>query len=111
MFQRSSAPGLSLFAGGAGTARDANLPLGVFGVVVALFNSTLSKTQVNRFASVGGDAGTQGMGGVTLGASGTTVAAFANVTTSELTIYSEAHNAATQNLVVNYLATKFGISL
>jgi hypothetical protein len=87
-----------------------SLATGTNGIVSAVFNGASSSVRINRAAAATGNASTNNAGGFTLGARGDATNP-ANITAQEVVVYSEAHNTATQNLVIQYEATKFGISL
>jgi len=70
-------------------------------VVTAVFNSTSSSIRNNRAAATVGNAGTGTPNGVVLGAQ-TTPGNYANITASEIAIYSVAHDASTQDSMAIY---------
>jgi hypothetical protein len=84
------------------TTANADLALGVNGVVTSVFNTTNSSQRVNRLTATTGNPGTGDANGVTLGAAGDG-SANANITASEILIYSVAHDRNTQNRVIQYL--------
>lgn len=75
-----------------GVAVNSNLAVGAFGVVTAIFNGAGSSLQIDRTTATTGNAGTNNMGGVTLGAAGNN-AAPSNIITTDLVIYQSADAA------------------
>ena len=75
-------------------------------VVTSVFNSTSSLLQVNNETAITGDAGTNNMGGFTLGVRGDLISGWSNIQVKEVIIYSVAHDANTRTKVVNYLGAK-----
>lgn len=108
--QFSSSPTLIGSAGGAGTGQSSQLPLGRVGIVTVVFNQAASLLRVNRFNPNVGNSGTNNMLGFTV-ASKANASSFGNISAQEIVIYAEAHTTGIQNQIVNYFASKYGISL
>jgi len=107
--QASVTPELKLYAGT--FTNTISLPLGVYGVVTAVINSTNTVLQLNNDAPVIGNAGTSNMGGFTLGAR-PDYTSLANIQVMEVIIHDTiAHDAATRAQVINYLARVGGLSI
>ena len=64
-----------------------------------------SANRVNRAAAVTGNPGASGANGFTLAGRGDNVQ-FGNITAQEVLVYSGAHDTATQDRVIRYLARK-----
>jgi hypothetical protein len=96
-----SSPSLRINAG-ASTGDNANLPVGVFGSVVCVFNGASSSLLVNQTAPAVGDAGALNPGGITLG-SGSALTTFANVAFMEFVVYTGALSSANQLALAEYL--------
>lgn len=96
---------------GAGSSiNGASLPLGTNGVITGVFNGASSSLRINRGTALTGDVGAANGGGLTLGAAndGTLNA---NITAQEVLVYSGAHDKATQDRVIAYLANRNRIAL
>lgn len=109
--QRGVSPALTLYAGSADTASNSNLAIGATGLLSSVFNGASSSNRVNGGTAVTGNPGSGASAGFTVAAYSTGSGGFANITASEVAIYAEAHNTATQNNLIAYWANKFGISL
>jgi len=102
-------PQLGITAGS--SVNGASLTLATNGVVTSVFNGASSAVRVNRTAAVTGDAGALGNGGgFTLG-SANDGTLNANITAQEVLVYSGAHDKATQDRVIAYLANRNRIAL
>ena len=91
---------IRIFAGAA--TSTVNATLDTYYVVSSVFNSTSSVLQLNNETPVTGNAGTNNMGGFTLGASGGNVN-WSNIQIKEVIIYNVAHTAEQRAVIVNYL--------
>ena len=89
-----SSPQIQMSAG-AGAARNSNLAVGAYGILVATFNGASSYLQVNNTAQTTGDAGAKNMSGLTLSAI-QNLAGFGNQQVKEIIIRNVADSAATQ---------------
>lgn len=97
---RATADGSNFFGTTSGLAL--NTP----GVLSGVFNGVSSALRVNRNAAVTGSGGTTAANGFTLGARGAGTSSFANITASEVLVYAAAHDRATQDRVIQYLARR-----
>lgn len=80
-------------------------------VVAVVFNFTSSLTRVNRTAAVTGSMGTSKMNGFTLAANANLGGQFANITASEVLVYSTADSTAVQDAKILYLGRHNGIAV
>lgn len=103
ILQNGTTPQIQTFAGTL-TGVNANLVLNTYGSVCAVFNGASSASQVDNTAAVTGNAGAANMGGLTLAANGAG-AQPTNMQVKEVIVYSTAHDQATRDRVIAYLAT------
>lgn len=89
---------------------DVNLAVNTYGAVACVFNGASSILQVNRNAPSTGDAGATNAGGFTLGAAGGALV-FGNIQVMEVILFPAAHDQATRNNVIRYLAKVGGVSV
>lgn len=108
--QAGITPQVRVLAPTIGIAVDSNLIVGAYGVASIVFNSTSSVLQINNNAANTGDAGTNNMGGFTLGANGL-AGAFSNIQVKEVILFATAHDATTRGMVIRYLARVGGLSI
>jgi len=102
--QVTSSPGLEISAGvSLGTTND--LPIGTYGVVIAVINGVNSLLQIDNNAPLTGDAGLNDIRGFTLGVRGN-LANFGNLEAVEAILYDTAHAAPQIQQNVNYLLPK-----
>lgn len=73
-----------------------------------VFNNLSGVSRTNRLEATTGTIGSNNSNGFTLGAR-SSISRWSNITTSEILIYSAAHDTTTQNAVINYLARKWVI--
>lgn len=106
LLQAVGSPNLTVNAG-ASIASNADLAVGVYGVVSVVINGANSLSQVNYNTPVTGDAGAGNMGGFALGqnAAGN---AFGNIQVKEVIVFSAAHDALTRKRITRYLKEKVG---
>lgn len=112
LFQNNATPQLSIYAGNL-VGADANLQVGVAGVIGVVFNGATSSLQVNGNAAATGNAGASNMGGITLGANGSApgvVNNLSNIQAYEVLIYNVAHDAATRSNIIRALMSKHGVA-
>lgn len=100
LVQNNVTPGIAIHAGTLVAGPNTWL-IAVAAVVSAIFNSASSSSRVNRGAASTGDANTGSLSGLTLGAAGNS-SAFGNFVTSELIVYSIAHDLIAQDRVSQY---------
>lgn len=110
IFMRTATPNQAIKAASS-VADNAELAIGSLGVIVAIFNGAASLLQINNGAPATGDAGSNNMGGFTLGARGDVGSAFGNVQVHEVILYSVAHGAAQRAQNVRYLGRLGGLVL
>jgi hypothetical protein len=110
LFQAGTTPELRITAG-ITLPGLTSFALDTYGVVAVVFNSTNSLMQHNLNAPIVGDAGTNNIGGFTLGARGDGLAQWAHMQVKEGAVYAGAHDAQTREQVIRYLATVGGISV
>lgn len=90
---------------------NSGLAVGTTSVVTAIPNAASSLTRVNRLAASSGDTGAaKVLNGFTLGSRGSG-SSNANITAQEVLVYSGAHDKATQDRVIAYLANRNRIAL
>jgi hypothetical protein len=107
IYQRTTTPDISLYAGSADAAHNSNLTLDTYKAVCAVFNGASSLIHVNGIAATTGNPGTNGINGVspTLGAwyASTFNGAHCNMELREMAIYPAAHDATKRQAVFDYL--------
>lgn len=102
LFQTGISPEMKINSGlTMGNALTA-LPIGSYGAVSTVYNGASSVLQLNNDAPAIGDAGTNGLTGLTLGAKNDATQ-FANIQVKEILIYNAAHDATTRTKVINFL--------
>lgn len=106
--QQSSTPQVRIYAG-APTASSADLAIGTWGVVAAVFNGASSVLRVNNNADITGDTGAQNAGAITLGSTGGN-SAHSAVSLKEFVAYNAALTDAQRDLVVSYLMALGGVA-
>lgn len=98
-----ASPQLEMYAG-TNFGNDSGLPIGTYGVVVAVFNGANSFFGINLGAGASGGAGAQNAAGFTLGARGSGGSSFCNIQVKgDILVYTGTHDASTRALVVAYL--------
>ena len=107
-YQSATTPRIRSRAGATGSEL-ATFPVGTNGVITTVFSGASSLLRYNRTAALTGDFGTVGANGFTLAANGDGSSP-ANITASEVLVYSTADATAQQNAVIGYLARKWSIS-
>jgi len=107
LFQFNTTPRLSNDTSGLGT--NSGLALATNGIVSAIFDGASSSTRVNRAAAIASSSTTGAAGGFTLGSAADGTAP-ANITASEVLVFSGAHDTVTQDRIILYLARKWKIA-
>jgi hypothetical protein len=107
ILQDSTTPNISINAG-SNVASNSNLNVGSFGIVRALFNGASSKLIVNATTPTTGNAGSDNMGGFTIGARGGT-GSYSNIQVKEVIIRKVADGATDEQSIYDYLAGKYSI--
>jgi len=110
MFQNGVTPNIGINAGST-IGNITTLALNTYGVLSAVFNGASSSYRLNRLAAGAGNAGANNPNGFTLGSNTAGAGAFANITAQEVLVYSGAHDKATQDRVIAYLANRNRIAL
>ena len=111
LIQRTSSPNLRIYSTPNYGGQNGDMAVGTLAVSCAVYNGSNSLHRINRNASIAGPSvGTGAALGFTLGSSGVPNA-FANITVSEILIFSAAHDKATQDRVIQYLGRKWGIAV
>jgi len=106
--QSASTPGIRILAPTAMTS-DTSLAINTWGIVRMLINSTNSKIIVNNTPTITGDAGTNNMGGFTLGANGAQ-ASCSNIQVKEIILRKGVDTSDNETIIYNYLANKYGFT-
>lgn len=107
LYQVTATPQLSQFAG-TGAHRNSDLTLGVDNVVASVFNGASSGIKVGSKPAQTGDVGAANAGGFHLGVNGAENQP-SNIKVNQVVIYDVAHDAKTQNLIIEFLSNKWGI--
>ena len=107
LFQRSTSPNLGISAP-TNIGTDTNAIIGNYVIVRVLFNGASSSIQINANSKTSGDAGTNNMGGITIGASGANLV-FSNVEIKEAIFRKVADNSTNEEAIYNYLKTKYAL--
>ena len=107
--QITSTPNFRAFAG-SGSSESSDLPLGTYGIIRVLFNGASSTLQINETTQITGDFGASNMGGFTLGGNASGGANFGNIQVKEVIIRKIADTAPNEQIIYNYLASKYSIS-
>jgi hypothetical protein len=81
------------------------LALDTYGIITTLFSGANSAIRKNLEAATTGDAGTAAGEGFRLGARGNGTANWGNIQFKEVLLYSGAHDEATQDQIIRYLAS------
>jgi len=105
----STSPRIQLYAGASGVSNNTNLAVGSVGVVSSLFNGGSSLLQVNKTAATTGNAGTNNMGGFTLGATGTP-SGYSHIQVYETVIFPIAPSTAQLDRLVAGLMARHGVA-
>lgn len=105
--QSGVTPTIAAFAGSSAPS-NSGLALQTNAAITLVLNGAISAVRVNNAAASTGDAGAEGMNGLTLGADADGTLS-GNVIISEILVYSSAHNTAQQNAIIGYLMAKYGI--
>ena len=110
--KHTASPKLNLFAG-SNLSDNSDLALQTVGVVSSVFNGSSSSLRVNRLTAVTGNVGSATPNGIMLAAynNAGTPGGFANITASELALYSAAHDDATQQRMALYEGQKWSIAV
>lgn len=108
LHQSGSTPALRIYAG-AGVALAASPSIGAYHVLYAVFNGASSVVGADNGATSTGNAGASNMGGLTLGAHADGASNWSNIQAKEFIVYAAAHDAATRNVVINYLMNLGGL--
>jgi hypothetical protein len=103
--QTASTPGIRILAPTAMTS-NSGLAINTLGIVRMLINSTASKCIVNNTTPITGDAGTNNMGGFTLGANGG-MGSCSNIQVKEIILRNVAESMITEANIYNYLSNKY----
>jgi hypothetical protein len=107
LFQYDATPELCVRAG-ALSGQNANLAVGVWGIVRILFNGASSKLQINATAATTGNFGAANMGGITIGHAGTG-GAYADINWKEAIFRKVADSAPNEAIIYNYLKAKYSL--
>lgn len=107
--QSPATPQLVINAGSA-VATNGNLAVGAYGVAAAVFNGASSSLRINNTAETTGNAGAANMSGFTVGGAASGVA-FSNIQVKEVVLFAAAHDAATRQRVIRYLAQVGGLNI
>lgn len=107
--QTTSTPRISISAGSS-AAEIATVTLNVKAVVAAVFNGGSSRLVRNLDVASSGNAGTNNMGGFTLGAIGGGAAAWSNIEVHEVVIIPIAPSTAQRERVVRGLMARHGVA-
>lgn len=106
-FQNTTTPAVQPQAGNLDAALNLTTwSLQTNAVIALVFNGASSSSRVNLAAAQNGNAGAVGSAGFTLAARADGVQ-LANITVSEILVYSVAHDTATQTAIIQYLRTKW----
>lgn len=105
LYQRSTSPNLTIFAGANGP--DNSLSLKTRALVSAIFNIASSFARVNKGIGASGNCGPQNPNGFTLGA-GFDGTVAANIVANEVAIYSEAQTTTQLDQFADYASKKWG---
>lgn len=103
-------PQVSVSAGSS-LSNSSSWTLDTYAVLAVVFNGASSSFQVNNGTPITGDAGSNNMGGFTLGAAGGGGSAWSNIEVKEVIIYAAALNAANMLRSIKYLARLGSIAL
>jgi hypothetical protein len=106
--QRTGSPQIGLNAGSAlGTVSPA---LDTYFILTAVGNGASSANRLNFNTAVTGNAGTGAIGTFKVG-SNAAGSAFGHIQVKEIVLFGAAHNEATQDSVITYLATVGGLNI
>jgi hypothetical protein len=101
--QSTSTPRINQYAG-ASANENANLAIGSYGAVCAVFNGASSLTQINNTTPVsGGNPGAISGNQIFLCANGSGAGNYSNWQALEIIGFSAAHNATQRTLIIKYL--------
>lgn len=110
MFQGTTTPNIRPYSGGADSGTNVAATLATNYVISAVYNGASGLLRLNRTAGVTQAGGSNNANGFTLGGKGDGTAP-TNITVSEVVVYAEAHDTATQNRIALYLGRKWGIAV
>jgi hypothetical protein len=108
IIQLSAAPGLKSYAGLFSSQLD--LTIGTYGILRGLFNNSNSKFEINQTASWSGDAGTNNMGGLTLGSNGNGTAN-ANIEVKGGAIFDKEPTPEENQAIYDYFKTYYNLPI
>jgi hypothetical protein len=109
LLQSASSPNIRNWGGSGTSTENADLAVGVWGIVSNVF-ATGSGIRVNNGTqSTGLTASVADRGGLTLAAH-PTPSSFGNIELAEVLLYSGAHTSGNETTVFNYLSARYGIS-
>jgi len=108
LYQAVATPKIRMNAG-SGVADNTNLAVNTLGIVTVAFNGASSYIQVNNNAQTTGSAGTNSMGGLTLGALGDLSGDFANIQVKEIIILPAIPSAAKLAKIISLLDQIYGV--
>ena len=109
LYQTATTPGLKAFAGTNSTQND-NLVVNTFGIIRILFNGASSKLIVNETTPVTGNFGASDMGGFILGSAASGASGWSNIQAAEPIIRKIADTAPNEQIIYDFLASKYSIS-
>lgn len=102
ILQRTSSPQVGLNAGAA--MGNIAPTLGIYSIIIAVFNGASSLIQRNDGSAVTGNAGLATPGGFTLATQGNAAAGFSNIQVKEAIVYSAAHGDNVRLRIARYLS-------
>jgi len=103
--QAGTTPALVVNAGSGDAGSLTGLALNTTGVITVVLNGASSEIRLDSNAGSTINPGTNNPGGITLAGGNSGAGQWSNITAFEMLVYSAAHNTATQNTVLTYLAT------
>lgn len=107
--QHTATPKVNIYAGSYLASDNANLAVGTFAVVRALYNGANSSLQINDTKATAGNVGALNAGGFTLANRGSVTNFYTNIQVKEIILRKTADDAATQQAIYNYLKAKYGL--
>lgn len=102
IYQNTDTPELMCYAGN-NSSSNANLAIGAYGILKALFNGAASKFQINKTSAVTGDFGDRDMGAITIGQNGATTSNSANIQILEGVFRNVVDGSPNEDDIYNYL--------
>ena len=102
LYQSTASPTINMFSGSS-LAGETNLALGAIGIKTAMFNGASSALRTNLLAGITGDVGASNGTLFTMG-SDSINPNYSNIQVQKAFVFSAAHDTATQNKVIRWLA-------